>query len=168
VCLLVCRTNKWSVGARLPDGFGKLTSLEELRASAVGYDDSCNKGRFVRELGSLVELRVLNAEIIGRMDESVQRYLLESLHNLHKVQDLTITHGGHCGDELNRCRCSNMGSTQQGLIELPRHLRRLSISTRPASGSPGCRHHASTPPVFNSQPHLFGLVPCFHGRSAAS
>ncbi|OEL20895.1 hypothetical protein BAE44_0018086 [Dichanthelium oligosanthes] len=117
VCLLCIH---WSRSTRLPDGFGKLTSLEELRISAVGYD-KCKKGRFLKELGSLVELRVLNVEI-DQMDESVQRDLVESLHNLHKIQDLIIKKRYHDVTD------ADVATWEAAGFELPQHLRRLSLS----------------------------------------
>ncbi|OEL14553.1 putative disease resistance protein [Dichanthelium oligosanthes] len=116
VCLLCTH---WFRSTRLPDGFGKLTSLEELRISAVGYD-KCKHGRVVKELGSLVELRVLNAKI-DQMDESVQRDLVESLHNLHKIQDLIIK-------KENKVTDADVATWEAAGFELPQHLRRLSLS----------------------------------------
>ncbi|XP_062197749.1 disease resistance protein RGA5-like [Phragmites australis] len=74
-----------SRGMRVPDGFGKLTSLEELRV----YPEQSKMERFVKDLGSLKQLRVLDTRFYV-MDDSLQKDLVESLRNLHKIQHLSL------------------------------------------------------------------------------
>jgi hypothetical protein len=69
----------------VPDWIGKLTSLVEL----VMYPGAESKS-FVKELGKLTELRLLNTDIIVR-DEEQARDLLESLSNLQKMETVRIT-----------------------------------------------------------------------------
>ena len=76
--------------AVLPVGIGNLTSLEELTGTLVD----------VKELGELVELRVLylywNAD-----DESMCNSLVLSLDNLRKIQSITIN--GRGGPRFDVC-----------------------------------------------------------------
>ncbi|XP_048560850.1 disease resistance protein RGA5-like [Triticum urartu] len=65
--------------AELPVGIGSMTSLEELTGKLVD----------VKELGQLVELRVLHLIWNGK-DESVCNSLVVSLGNLRKMQNLKI------------------------------------------------------------------------------
>lgn len=72
-------------GTEVPDGIGKLTSLEELRIH--GHNNM--PGGFVKELGSMRELRVLEFSTDG-MDESMQIDFVESLCNLQKIQHIQV------------------------------------------------------------------------------
>ncbi|XP_066337628.1 disease resistance protein Pik-2-like [Miscanthus floridulus] len=73
---------------KVPDGIGKLVSLEELR---IFFGCSDKPKRFVKELASLRELRVLVFGTQGA-DESMQRDFVESLSNLQKIQHINV-HG---------------------------------------------------------------------------
>ncbi|TVU25443.1 hypothetical protein EJB05_27939, partial [Eragrostis curvula] len=71
---------------KLPDGIGKLKSLQVL--SFVGVSISPN---FTKELGQLTELRVLHIFLLGdTWDKSYEKPLVNSLCNLWKVQELNI------------------------------------------------------------------------------
>ena len=65
---------------------GNLTSLQELKLWPV---DDVSTRQFVKELGKLRELRIIRCTI-HVMDESMERDLLESLANLHKIRTLCI------------------------------------------------------------------------------
>ncbi|XP_062197572.1 disease resistance protein Pik-2-like isoform X2 [Phragmites australis] len=84
--MCLCSASK---GMRVPDGFGQLTSLEELRIILPGTDDKSKMERFVKDLGSLKQLRVLQTRF-DVMDDSLQKDLVESLCNLHKIQHLSL------------------------------------------------------------------------------
>ncbi|XP_066336186.1 disease resistance protein RGA5-like [Miscanthus floridulus] len=73
---------------KVPDGIGKLVSLEELR---ILYGCSDKPRRFFKELASLRELRVL---VFGTQwaDEAMQGDFVESLSNMQKVQYIDV-HG---------------------------------------------------------------------------
>ncbi|XP_066342400.1 disease resistance protein RGA5-like [Miscanthus floridulus] len=67
-----------------PDGvIRRLTSLEELQIGGPHNDER----KFVKDLGNLRELRLLNTRNI---DESMQIDLVQSLGNLKKMQHLTL------------------------------------------------------------------------------
>ncbi|TVU50347.1 hypothetical protein EJB05_01716, partial [Eragrostis curvula] len=71
---------------KLPDGIGKLDSLQVL--SFVGVSISPN---FAKELGHLIELRVLQILLLGdTWDKSYEKPLVNSLCNLRKVHELDI------------------------------------------------------------------------------
>jgi len=60
--------------------------LQELKIWPV---DDVSTRQFVKELGKLRELRIIRCTIHVR-DESMERDLLESLANLHKIRTLCI------------------------------------------------------------------------------
>uniref|UniRef100_A0A0D9YQX2 Jacalin-type lectin domain-containing protein n=1 Tax=Oryza glumipatula TaxID=40148 RepID=A0A0D9YQX2_9ORYZ len=95
---------------KLPDGIGKMECLQEI--SLVGISKSPN---FLKELGSLTELRILQiSESTGAWHDSYENTLIDSLCNLHKICDLYI-HGCKLSTEfISNIRCS------------PRYLRYLS------------------------------------------
>ncbi|XP_066334437.1 disease resistance protein Pik-2-like [Miscanthus floridulus] len=68
---------------KVPDGIGKLVSLEELSIEYVAK-------RFFKELASLRELRVLEFYLSDGADESMQRDFVESLSNMQKLQRLDV------------------------------------------------------------------------------
>ncbi|RLM58450.1 putative disease resistance RPP13-like protein 3 [Panicum miliaceum] len=71
----------------VPTGLiGSLTSLQELKLWPA---DDVSTRQFVKELGKLIELRILRCTIHAR-DESMERDLLESLENLHKIRTLCV------------------------------------------------------------------------------
>ncbi|XP_066336193.1 disease resistance protein RGA5-like isoform X2 [Miscanthus floridulus] len=72
---------------KVPDGIGKLVSLEELRI-LNGYND--NPKRFFKELANLRELRVLEFSTYDGADESMQGDFVESLNNLQKIQHIYV------------------------------------------------------------------------------
>ncbi|CAL5036357.1 unnamed protein product [Urochloa decumbens] len=87
--LLCLSCDFWGIN-RVPKGIGKLTSLEELTIRHYEFKDKYNNERmFLKELGSLRELRVLEVEIFFK-DRSMQRCLVESLRNLHKIQHIKV------------------------------------------------------------------------------
>jgi disease resistance protein RPM1 len=74
---------------------GRLTSLEDLSINLDTIDDSVESSikasrRLLKELGSLRELRVLDAFINLEDEEEMKRDLLESVRHLHKLQRLNI------------------------------------------------------------------------------
>ncbi|TVU25344.1 hypothetical protein EJB05_27836, partial [Eragrostis curvula] len=75
----------------MTDGIAKLTSMEELQIQASVNEKSTRQ--FLKELGSLRELRVLRTCINHVMDESMHRDLVVSLRNLNKIQHLTVLVG---------------------------------------------------------------------------
>ncbi|CAO2041911.1 unnamed protein product [Urochloa humidicola] len=79
----------------VPGGIGKLTSLEQLtiKYSLLEDDNEDSIGRFVKDLGNLRELRSLKITdwSAKAMDENVQRYFVESLRKLHKIQHLDLS-----------------------------------------------------------------------------
>jgi disease resistance protein RPM1 len=84
---LLCLHAGWSV----PNGIEKLTSLEELRVA--GYTKM-----FVKELGSLRELRVLTILNKCYLDKSMQRDFVVSLSNLEKIKKIDIGGMGSIAD----------------------------------------------------------------------
>ncbi|XP_066336187.1 disease resistance protein Pik-2-like [Miscanthus floridulus] len=71
---------------KVPDGIGKLVSLEELR---IMNGCSDKPKRFFKELASLRELRVLVFRTQGA-DESMQRDFVESLSNMQTLQYIGV------------------------------------------------------------------------------
>jgi len=72
----------------VPDGIGTLMSLEELQIAYVEHEEAEPSLRqFVKELGSLRELRVLRAGVPPRLsaDVRLQVDMVESLRNLEKM-----------------------------------------------------------------------------------
>ena len=72
---------------KVPDGIVKLVSLEEL-IIFTGCSDKPKK--FLKELGTLRELRVLMFFGTKGMEESMQRDFMESLSNLQKLQHIHL------------------------------------------------------------------------------
>jgi disease resistance protein RPM1 len=70
----------------VPDGIGKLTSLEELEMRYGGPEREA-WGRFVKELCSLRELRLLRLDV-SEVEDGV---VLQSLRNLQKLEVLSLT-----------------------------------------------------------------------------
>ncbi|XP_066342386.1 disease resistance protein RGA5-like [Miscanthus floridulus] len=111
----VCDTEMFSVG--------RLTSLEEL---SIQFSIRCKAARrLVKELGSLRELRVLDA-CICLDDEESQRELVESLSHLHKLQHLKIATPGFplfiSGREMEfvlPCNLRHLVLIQVVLLKLP-------------------------------------------------
>ncbi|XBJ06484.1 hypothetical protein VPH35_012138 [Triticum aestivum] len=84
---LICQN---AADSALPVGIGKLTSLEELKGLLVD----------VKELGKLVELRVLYLYWNGS-DESMYNSLVVSLGKLRKMQSLTIFDVGDARSDVS-------------------------------------------------------------------
>ncbi|WVZ97768.1 LOW QUALITY PROTEIN: hypothetical protein U9M48_043281 [Paspalum notatum var. saurae] len=76
--------------SRLPDGMGNLTCLEDLRIYKRLFE-VINLENFVKELGKLINLRVLHMDASG-LSDSLNKALVESLSNLDKIEDLEIEH----------------------------------------------------------------------------
>ena len=77
----------------VPDGIGTLMSLEELQIAYVEHEEAEPSLRqFVKELGSLRELRVLRAGVPPRLsaDVRLQVDMVESLRNLEKMERLSL------------------------------------------------------------------------------
>ncbi|WVZ82785.1 hypothetical protein U9M48_030012 [Paspalum notatum var. saurae] len=71
---------------RMPNGLENLTLLEELSKISVSECPG-----FMKELASLVELKVLNIVLQQDMSENSQKIFLQSLCNLHKIQDFSVS-----------------------------------------------------------------------------
>ncbi|RLM69671.1 putative disease resistance RPP13-like protein 3 isoform X1 [Panicum miliaceum] len=82
------RNTVWTV----PDGFGMLMCLEELQISCFEHEEGPMR-RFVKELGSLRELRVLRVAMNPGLswDVRVQVDMVDSLRNLEKMEHLSLT-----------------------------------------------------------------------------
>ncbi|CAL5006891.1 unnamed protein product [Urochloa decumbens] len=102
---------------RGPDGIGKLSSLEDLRIRHCS-DGNSSVMRFVKELGSLRELRVLEATI-DVMDQTMLRDLVESLRNLHKIRHLELS--------VEHDIDTDAVMWEEAGLELPQNLRHLSL-----------------------------------------
>ncbi|TVU25437.1 hypothetical protein EJB05_27933, partial [Eragrostis curvula] len=90
------QTEHKMVAVKLPDGFGKLDSLQVL--SFVGVSISPN---FAKELGHLTELRALQMFLSGdTSDKSYEKPLVNSLCNLRKVCELDIDVNGVLSTEF--------------------------------------------------------------------
>uniref|UniRef100_A0A0E0JYU0 AAA+ ATPase domain-containing protein n=1 Tax=Oryza punctata TaxID=4537 RepID=A0A0E0JYU0_ORYPU len=95
---------------KLPDGIGQMECLQEI--SLVGINKSPN---FLKELGSLTELRILQiSESTGAWHDSYENTLIDSLCNLHKICDLYIHGCKLSAGFISNIRC------------FPRNLRYLS------------------------------------------
>ncbi|CAO2200107.1 unnamed protein product [Urochloa humidicola] len=107
---------------RLPDGIGKLKSLEELQISYKSDEEEPWR-RFVMVLGSLSKLRVLR---IGLPDLStdlmikVHMDMVESLRNLKKMEHLSL---------LNDGPIRRLTTLEAAGFLLPRQLGHLAISS---------------------------------------
>ncbi|XP_066336057.1 disease resistance protein RGA5-like [Miscanthus floridulus] len=110
--------------SKVPDGIGKLVSLEEL----IIFNDCDKPKKFLKELGTLRELRVLMFGTKG-MDESMQRDFMESLSNLQKLQHI---HLGGLGWGVDTAMWEAAG------FLLPRPLQYLSWSIIKLSKLPSC------------------------------
>lgn len=99
---------------------GKLTSLEELKIypGRVAFNETEGEStrQFVKDLGNLTELRVLDTTI-NVLDNSLEEALLESVCSLCKLRDLVI-HGYSSGLH---------SKWEAARLVLPRHLRVLSL-----------------------------------------
>ncbi|WVZ49957.1 hypothetical protein U9M48_001268, partial [Paspalum notatum var. saurae] len=123
-----------SCGCNLPEGIGKLTSLQKLRIGCGGSMD--NPERYVKELGSLLELRVLEFYISFNFNEMMQRNFFESLCNLEKVQHISIT-GTDCDIDTTVWE-------EAGFV-LPRPLRHLCLACIYFSKLPSCINASCLP-----------------------
>ncbi|GJN25743.1 hypothetical protein PR202_gb13610 [Eleusine coracana subsp. coracana] len=87
---LVCLNCDY-LGTLAPNWIGKLTSLEELEVSIyfTNKDEEDHARGFLKELGSLKELRVFRSRLY-KMDTSMQIDLALSLSKLHKLQKLDL------------------------------------------------------------------------------
>ncbi|KAL6880092.1 hypothetical protein ACP4OV_011657 [Aristida adscensionis] len=69
----------------LPNGFGNMKSLQVL--SYIGISKTPN---FIKELGNLTELRMLQISVSGRWYKSYEKPLTDSLRKLEKLHELGI------------------------------------------------------------------------------
>ncbi|CAL4991183.1 unnamed protein product [Urochloa decumbens] len=99
-----------------------LTSLQELK---IWPADNVSTRQFVKELGKLRELRTLRCTI-HISDESIERDLLESLANLHKIRTLCVF-----GSALARGI-----SAEEACFVAPRRLGQLCLECFKFSGLP--------------------------------
>ncbi|CAL4986157.1 unnamed protein product [Urochloa decumbens] len=108
---------------RIPDGIGKLTSLEELEIYNVlmGRRDEQGPWRpFIKELGNLTELRVLRIRMGPSMKEQ-QQDMVHSLLNLHKLKHLSLS----VYWQPMKANTETWEEAQGSSLLLPRHLREL-------------------------------------------
>ncbi|KAL6870723.1 hypothetical protein ACP4OV_014571 [Aristida adscensionis] len=116
---------------RDPDGIiKKLTSLEELQIE-FNRDDEY-KRQFVKDLGSLCELRLLYISI--KMDERMRSDFLQSVGNLHKIQQLVLDND-----------CIELDKANWDTVVLGQHLRHLEVLRRWCSRLPSCINHLCLP-----------------------
>ncbi|KAJ1276717.1 hypothetical protein BS78_05G235800 [Paspalum vaginatum] len=120
-------------GCNLPEGIGKLTSLQDL---SIGVSPMGNPERFVKELGSLLELRVLEFVISFNFNEMMQRNFVKSLCNLDKIQ--------HIGVYGTDCNIDTTVWEEAGFV-LPRPLRNLSWWNIYFSKLPSCINASCLP-----------------------
>nr|UBY06978.1 NBS-LRR disease resistance protein [Dasypyrum villosum] len=73
-------------GMKLPSGVGNLTSLEVLENLGLSDVDL----DFVKELGHLTKLRVLQLSICDDFDESPGKAFEQSISNIHKLDNLEL------------------------------------------------------------------------------
>ncbi|WVZ49979.1 LOW QUALITY PROTEIN: hypothetical protein U9M48_001285 [Paspalum notatum var. saurae] len=120
-------------GYNLPEGIGKLTSLQKLR---IGGGPMDNPERYVKELGRLLELRVLEFRLSFNFSEMMQRYFVESLHNLQMIQHISVTGTFY-----------NIDTTvwEEAGFVLPRPLRYLSLVCIYFSKLPSCINGSCLP-----------------------
>ncbi|CAL4987052.1 unnamed protein product [Urochloa decumbens] len=95
---------------RVPNGIGRLTSIEELSILGI-YHSSTN---ILEELAHLTELRVLDVTCYVEWNGSLEKSLVKCLHKLKKIQSLFIwVKSGECNLDA--------------WVVAPRHLRRLQL-----------------------------------------
>ncbi|CAO2145219.1 unnamed protein product [Urochloa humidicola] len=107
---------------RIPDGIGKLTSLEELEIYNILPEPGGEREgwrEIVNELGSLIELRVLRI-VMEKSLEHAQVHMVQSLLNLHKLEHLSLLswHPSVLDTEM-------WEEAEGGSVLLPRCLRQL-------------------------------------------
>ncbi|CAL4990792.1 unnamed protein product [Urochloa decumbens] len=107
-----------------PDGLflTKVTSLEELKICFENLDKESQR-QFVKNVGNLSQVRVL--DICGCLEGVVQ-----SLDNLHKLQDLQLTSSELYGGEAT--------TREWDTVVLPPHLRHLRFTAILFSWLPSC------------------------------
>ncbi|KAJ1276702.1 hypothetical protein BS78_05G234900 [Paspalum vaginatum] len=122
-----------SCGWNLPEGIGKLTSLQVLRISGASMD---NPEGYVEELGRLLELRVLEFDISFNFNEMMQRNFVKSLRNLDKIQHISVSD--------TDCIIDTTVWEEAGFV-LPRPLRHLSLEFIYFSKPPSCINASCLP-----------------------
>jgi disease resistance protein RPM1 len=117
----------------MPDGFGKLTSLEDLEMHYQGHEEAAFR-RFVKELCGLRELRVLHLHIPHwwRDEREVQNDMVQSLCSLQNLEILALTISGFADGASWVWE-----APPQGFL-LSRRLQRLSIDWIVFLTSPTC------------------------------
>jgi disease resistance protein RPM1 len=111
---------------KVPDGIEKLVYLEEL---IIRNGCSDKPKRFLKELGSLRELRVLKFVTKHGMDQSMQRDFVESLCSLEKIQNIEV---------FGSFSEADTAMWQAAGFVLPRPLRNLEWPTIELSRLPSC------------------------------
>ncbi|XP_039778632.1 probable disease resistance protein At1g59620 [Panicum virgatum] len=104
---------------KVPDGIGTLTSLEELQACFLESGEE-TMTRFVKELGSLRELRVLCTGVSCRLSFNV-RLQVESLRNLEKMEQLSLM-------SYDSIAPADTTAWEAAGFLLPAHLQRLIVT----------------------------------------
>ncbi|KAF8747830.1 hypothetical protein HU200_013139 [Digitaria exilis] len=123
---------------RVPDGIGKLRSLEELQIH-YEYDDQAWRN-FLKELGSLWKLRVLHVRMPQSRDARVQvAAVAESLGNLERMEHLSLTY-------LLSPVSTDTAMWEVAGFLLPEHLKRLFLHWISFSRFPSfCINHSRLP-----------------------
>ncbi|KAF8645095.1 hypothetical protein HU200_066211 [Digitaria exilis] len=120
---------------RAPDGLlKKVTSLEELCLNIDNLDDE-SKRQFMKDLGNLSQVRVLSiygASRGGGM--ALQSELVQSLDNLHNLQDLRLVDYNFDGED-DTCK---WWVEWEDTVVLPRGLQMLDLDAVPFRRLPSC------------------------------
>jgi hypothetical protein len=118
-------------GIMLPNGvIEKLTSLQELGINCREH----MAGPFVKELGNLHELRMLDCYFEEELDRSMQSDLVGSLDNLHKIRHLSLYGADYILEK---------GIWDTAVLQRP--LQRLGIEALFTGGLPSCINPINLP-----------------------
>ncbi|CAO1943881.1 unnamed protein product [Urochloa humidicola] len=133
--------------SRMPDGIGKLTSLEELEIYNRHEENREQEPwmRFIEELGSLRELRVLRVGAVPSLKQA-QVDMVQSLRNLHKLEHLilSVSH-----PKVTDTGIETWEEAVDGSLLLPQHLHQLFLHGMIFSRLPSFSINASRLPILS-------------------